>query len=668
MVVSQKLFKIHGCISQDASFGDKASMILTESDYVDFEKYRQAMFASLQAALLTKDVLIVGQSLRDRHLQDIVRRVLHAKLEGSVGQVYALIYDRDDLRAPLLEDQGVRIAFGGIDDLVHALAKDHKNDEAARSNDPAQEDVVPLSVVSTVDSVASGLQAQPNVKRMFNGGAATYADIRARVTFERVLQNELLAKIVESETSIVAITGAAGVGKTTFARQLLVKLHEAGFRAWEHRPDFPFLNQNWIAIESKLREANQRGVLLLDECTHFMRATNSLVEHLAKLETSNLSIIVTANSAQWVPRIKSPRFSEKGVHWQFSALHNAEIYSLLSLVEHNPQVAALVHADFKKQRRESQFAALRQKCGADMFVCLKNIFANESLDVILLQEYDALEEPLREYYRFVAALESIGTRVHRQLIIRMLRTDPVAIGAILDRLSGIVDEYTVSERNGIFGWSTRHLVIARRVTEFKFSGLGELTALFEAVISNLNPLEPIEIQTVRAICDTEFGIGRIADHNTRKELYRQLIDVAPGERIPWHRLIRELLSEEDTESTEYVIRDAEAAVGVDAPISRFKIRLLVTRAMKTKGIAVADRLAMLKHAYEQAMRNTELFRADKYSYSVLCDVAIDLANVGGGLYLLEEAIKHMRDAASRILDPEMDSRLQQYEKTLAKLR
>jgi GNAT superfamily N-acetyltransferase len=250
----------------------------------------------------------------------------------------------------------------------------------------------------------------------------------------------------------------------------------------------------------------------------------------------------------------------------------------------------------------------------------------------------------------------------------MLKTSPTAIGAILDRLSGIVDEYTISEKNGIFGWSTRHLVIARRITEFKFAGAGELTALFELVIQNLNPLESIEIQTVRAICDTEFGIGRIADTATRKDLYRQLIDVAPGERIPWHRLIRELLSEGDTENTEYVIRDAEDAVGIDAPISRFKIRLMVTRALKTKGIATADRTAMIKHAYEQAKRNTDFFRLDKYSYSVLCDVAIDLAQIGAGIYFLEEAIRHMRQAAERILDPEMDSRLQQYEKTLARMR
>jgi hypothetical protein len=76
---------------------------------------------------------------------------------------------------------------------------------------------------------------------------------------------------------------------------------------------------------------------------------------------------------------------------------------------------------------------------------------------------------------------------------------------------------------------------------------------------------------------------------------------------------------------------------------------------------------MLRHAYEQASRNAEFDRFDKYSFSVLCDVAVEIANMGGGKYLLDEAVNLMRQAASRILDPEMDKRLHLYERTLAQL-
>jgi hypothetical protein len=664
-----KLFKIHGCVSQDAAFGDKSSMILTESDYIEFERYRQALFSSLQTAMLTKDVLIIGQSLRDRHLQDLVRRVLNSKQEGSVGQVFVLVYDPDDLRAPLLEDQGARIAFGGIDELVHTLAQDfNEASTEAGAETTVSSHNLPLRLVGAVDDVSSSILVSPNARRMFHGGPASYADIRSGATFERALKDRILEQIEKRQNSVIALVGAAGVGKTTFARQLLAKFHDAQYYAWEHRSDFAFHHQDWISVEADLRAKNRRGVLLVDECTNAMRSTNTLVDHLSKLDRSALALIVTANAAQWAPRMKSPHFGVRDVQYELSSLQNSEIYSLISLVEHNPQVAALVHADFKRQRREDQFNSLRQRCGSDMFVCLRNIFANDSLDVILLQEYDALEEGLQEYYRFVAALESIGTRVHRQLVIRMLKINPGRIGPLLDGLTGIVDEYTINTKNGIFGWSTRHPVIARRITQFKFSGAEELKKLFDRVIENLNPSEPLELQTVRAICDTEFGIGRIGDSETRKDLYTKLTKLAPGERIPWHRLIRELLNEGDYETTEYVIRDAETAAGVDAPIARFKIRLIVARALNSKGISNSDRLAMLRHAYEEAIRNTDHNRFDKYSYSVLCDVAVEVAHLGGGSYLLSEAIKHMRDASSRILDKEMDTRLHQYERTLARLQ
>lgn len=662
-----KLYKIHGCITQDKAFGDKSSMILTDADYLEFAKYRQALFSSLQTALLTHDVLVIGQSLRDRHLQDLVRQVLASKQEGSVGHVYLLIYDPDDLRAPLLEDQGAIIAFGGIDELVHTLAQDFSETQSKASDSGAETHTLPLRLVASTDDVSSSLLAAPNAKRMFHGGPASYADIRAGSTFERALRARIVEQIETRQRPVVAITGAAGVGKTTFARQLLIAFHDHGYHAWEHRSDFPFSHQDWIGIEATLRAQNKRGILFVDECTNAMRSTNTLVDYLSKQEGVALSLIVTANAAQWAPRMKSPYFGTKDAHHELSSLQDAEIYSLISLVQHNPQVSALVHSDFRRQRREDQFSSLRRKCGSDMFVCLRNIFANENLDVILLREFDDLDEPLQEYYRFVAALESIGTRVHRQLVIRMLQINPTRIGALLDGLTGIVDEYTISERNGIFGWSTRHPVIARRITQYKFSGAEELAKLFAAVIDSLNPSEPLELQTVRAICDNDFGIGRIADAKTRKDLYSKLTVLAPGERIPWHRLIRELLNEGDYETTEYVIRDAETAVGVDAPIARFKIRLIVARATHTKGISRPDRLAMLRHAYEQAAKNAEINRLDKYSFYVLCDVAIEVANMGGGKYLLDEAISQMRQGSARILDPEMDTRLHQYERTLARL-
>jgi hypothetical protein len=653
-----RLFKLHGCISQDEALGDKASMTLTDHDYEAHKEYRQLLFSQMIFSLLEGDVLIIGQSLRDQHLNELVRDVLKGKQQGGPGQVYALIYEADEYRAPLLEDIGLKIAFGDIDTLVHALATSPS--VVPKALEQSDDVLLPLALVSTVYDLEVEAEKAPNVLRMFNGGPASFADIEAQLTFERSQQIEIVDALLEG-LHAVTIVGAAGVGKTTFARQIGSVIRSGGSPVWEHKGDFPFQAKPWIALEASLRADGQVGFLILDECTHFLRQVNILLDHLSEIEIPSLRLVFTANAASWAPRLKSPNFFSKGRLVELSRLEVSEINSLITLVQRKSEIADLVHPSFKSMTRLEQVQALRQRCGADMFVCLKNIFANESLDIILLQEYEELDPPVQDLYRYVAALEAVGTRVHRQLMIRMLGIPADRVQASLNMMAGIVDEYDIDVKDGIYGWRTRHLVIARKITDYKFSAHSELNALFESIIDNLNPSVPLELNTVRQICDSEYGIGRLGDSESKERLYRRLIEKAPGERIPWHRLIRELLREGSYESAENLIRSAEEAVGADAPLDRFKVRLLVVRSQKTPGISEGDRLALLRKAYELAMTNTSRHKWDKYSFYTLCDVASQLVQKGESSYILQEALTHAQKAADRILDPEMPNRLREYE-------
>ena len=652
------LYKIHGCVTQDRSLGDKPSMVLTEEDYENYGQFRQSLFSSLKTALLTGDILVIGQSLRDRHLSDLVKEILKAKGEGAPGQVYVLVYDKDDLRAPLLEDKGARIAFGGIDQFVDALAQGHKVTAPLASS---SDEILPLELLASVTDATKACAGTANVLRMFNGGAATYADIKALVTFERRFISDLVTRLELGSQNFVGIVGAAGVGKTTLCRQIVSILESKGFKGWEQREDFPFRYEPWIRVEADLRAQGKRGILFLDECTHYLRAMNELVDHLADLPDSALKIIFAANAAQWAPRIKSPNIFKKGKLVELSELNESDIRSLINLVEFNHSIAELVHSGFKAQSRDDQYTTLKRKSSADMFVCLKNIFANESLDTILLREFDQLDVALQDHYRYVSALQAVGMKVHRHLLIRMLTIEPQHVPAILSGLTGIIDEYDIDAKQGIYGWRTRHLVIARRITDYKFSGAAELIKLFETIVDNINPTVRTERDSISNICDAEFGIGRIGDVEARLLLYRKLTKLAPGERVPWHRVIRELLQSEQLDEAEYAIRDAEAAVGADAPIDRFKVRLLVIRAQKTSGISPSDRNALLRRAYEISLRNLDRHKWDKHSYRTLVEVALLLVERGVDVYLGDEALTRMRQAAKDICDPEMNRELQRLE-------
>lgn len=657
------LFKIHGCITQDRSLGDKPSMILTEDDYDQYEQFRQTSFSLLQNAMLTGDILILGQSLRDKHLADLVKKVLSLKPQGVSSNVFVLVYDKDDLRAPLLEDRGAKIAFGGIDEFVHEMGQ---LTASAPVIAPSPQDVLPMSLVSIVEDVAHARAREPNVGRMFNGAPATYADIGAGATFERALTPLLNDQLNDRNVATIAIVGAGGVGKTTLARQLLTLAVDAGRLGFEHKIDFPFLSQPWIALEANLRANGTKAVLLLDECTRYLRQVNLLAEHLTDIPDASLKIVLTANAAQWGQRLKSSSLFTRGRVYELSRLVDQELHSLVNLVQFNRTIAGLVQSQFRGLGRAAQLARLKERCSADMFVCLKNIFANESLDNILLYEYEELPPASQEHYRYIAALEAVGLRVHRQLVVRLLGLQADQVASVLHGLKGIIDEYDINAREGIYGWSTRHLVIARKITEYKFSSLDELNALFKLIIKNINPGIRTELQSIRDLCDAEFGIGRLGDPETRQGLYRDLIGIAPGERIPWHRLIRELLEQERLEEVEYMIRDAIDAVGQDAPLDRFKVRLLMARADLTKGIAAGDRLAILRRAYELASSNAERHRSDKYSYRVICDVAVKMIERGESVQILYEAIARMRHAATEILDPDMDRDIRRFEDIAAR--
>lgn len=156
------------------------------------------------------------------------------------------------------------------------------------------------------------------------------------------------------------------------------------------------------------------------------------------------------------------------------------------------------------------------------------------------------------------------------------------------------------------------------------------------------------------MCDKDFGIGRLGNSESRQRLYKRLIEAAPGERIPWHRLIRELLDYGSLEDVEYGLRNAIEAVGGDGPLDRYRVRLLLARAERTSGISDGDRLALVRRAYEVAEANIGYHPNDKFSYRSLCDVALKLVQRGESPYVLDTPIAKMREAAERILDPEMD--------------
>ena len=496
--LAQKLFKLHGTIEKDVMDGDRSRIILTDSDYDLTSVYREQLYGRLKTDLAGAMLIIIGQSLADPDIREIANKAanLNAQMDNG-GQIVLFMYARDDERATLFEDRGLNVCFGGIDDFFAGLAaKKFSNVVVSATDDPL--DRHPALRPPTIDVAHASDPKRSNVGGMFNGRPATHADILAGHTFDRTVCKDIIEQLTTENALIATLLGASGVGKTTAARQVLQKLRDADVLCWEHKQDMPLLVTEWFNLAADLREHGLRGVLLIDDAHGYLYEINELADRLLAADNPHLKLFLVATRHQWNPRIKTATLYKFGKEFRLSQLSGEEIERLLQLVDVSASIRKLVEPQFSGFSKAERRVRLVDRCEADMFVCLRSIFASENFDDIILREYADLEPNLRDIYRYVAAMENAGVKVHRQLLIRLLNIPAMTISSALDGLTDIISEYDVNKKEGIFAWRTRHNVIANIIARYKFSDMEKMIDLFEQVIRNLLPTYDIEVRTIRA--------------------------------------------------------------------------------------------------------------------------------------------------------------------------
>lgn len=664
--LATKLFKLHGTIDKDVVDGHQSRMILTELDYDKVQDYREALYNRLQSDISPgTQVVIVGQSLADRDLRDVVQKSIEvAQRAMTGGRIALLLYTRDENRASLYEQRGLRVAFGGLDELFVELARKAPETAPAFADHGTPLDHAPALRPTTVEVGEECDPRRANPSAIFNGWPATYPDILKQLTFERTCSGQVATLLQNTEALVATLVGASGVGKTSAARQAVLKLQGSGVRCWEHKGEHQLQVRSWKLVEEKLRAAGQRGLLFIDNAHSHLYEVNDLVDALSVEPTSHLKLLLATTRNHWGPRVKTPNLYSRGKEFTVSQLDSSEIERLLTLVESNPDLLKLVDSSFSGFSRGEKRRRLVDRCEADMFVCLKNIFASEKFDDIILREYASLEEASQNIYRLVSAMENSGIRVHRQLVMRVLGIGASNVSAILTSLEDIVSEFSINEREGIYGWRVRHAVIASIITKYKFSDSAQLFALFQKVIADIQPTYDIEIRTIRELCNIESGLAAISDRKKQNVLLRQMMSVAPGERIPRHRLIRNLIDSGDFEQAESEIRIFEKDFGKDGPVARYRILLMVGRARDTPGLLEEDRRVILERAKEFAQTAVRRYDNNKNVLGAYCELGVETFKLTGSPEVYDDAMNVLKKAENRLGDPDVTRMLARYQQRI----
>ncbi|MBL1437307.1 MAG: SIR2 family protein [Rhodobacteraceae bacterium] len=659
------LFKLHGTIEKDICDGDNSQIILTEEDYEQTEDYREYLYDRLKSDLAGADLIIIGHSLADPDIKAIVNRAvaLNANIH-SPSKITLLMYTLDENRASLFERKGLQVCFGDVDQFCAKLATANVTSNNANIEANSSFDQYPVLVSATTE-VAHAVDQSPNISLMFNGKPATYADIKEGFTFERSLAQKIVSYFEQDKSLCATLLGASGVGKTTSAKQALLLMLESEILCWQHKSEQRLSVDLWHKLAGDLKDAGAVGVLFVDDAHHHIYELNDLIDSLVLSDNAHLKILIVSTRNHWFPRIKTPNIFKFGKSFSLSQLEKNEIERLLVLLDESPKVRELVEGQFSGFNRQERRRRLAVRCEADMFVCLKNIFANDSFDNIVLQEFAELEPSLQEVYRYVAAMETAGIQVHRQLIIRLLGIPALQIDAMLQNLTDIIGEYTINERQGIYGWRCRHSVISAIITKYKFQNQEKLIALFDDVIDNISPTYDIEIRSLRQLCNIDTGISRIPDKDEQNRLLRKMMSNAPGERVPRHRLIRNLIDQCTFEKAETEIRLFEKDFGVDGPVYRYKIKLMTERAIRTPSILEEDRIAILEQAYELAVRGAARYKNNKNVLSCFAELGIEYYKKTGHHNYYDEAIKSLQAAEERLGDPHISNIISGFNRRIA---
>lgn len=660
-----KLFKLHGTIEKDEIDGIHSRIIISENDYDLTSEYREHLYESLKHDLAGSDLVIIGYSLADPHIKDLITKTLDINSKShSPATIYLLLYTQDEDRAILHERRGIKVAFGGLDDFFIELMKNTEvSTSYAATGDPLDYSHILRPITKDVSHEIKS--STKDASSMFNGWPASYADIIANLTFRRSLCPAILAEFDKHKLTSFIILGASGTGKTTLAKQLMHQFTLKKLHTWEHKTDHTLLHKEWFEIAKSLKTKNEQGILLIDDAHNHMFEVNALVDLLASDNNLSLKLILVSARNQWNPRVKTPNLFKFGKQYVLKGLDSSEIEELLTLVDTNPDLKPLVENSFSGFSRAERKRRLTVRCESDTFVCLKNIFASEKFDDIVLREFASLPDDYREVYRLVSAMESSGVNVHRQLVIRLLGIPAQNITASLANLVDIIHEYVISEKDGIYGWKGRHPVITDIIAQYKMTDPKEYYQLFERVIDNIVPTYDIEIRTIRQLCGFEKGISRLADKHVRNILLRKMISIAPGERVPRHRLIRNLIDINELEKADTEIRLFENDFRADGPVHRFKIMLLLARAERTLGILEEDRIAILEKARTLASHAVDKYRDNKDILRTYCEVGIEVFKRTKDMSIFDDAMEKLRLAEERIGDPDITGIIILYQRKIS---
>ena len=160
----------------------------------------------------------------------------------------------------------------------------------------------------------------------------------------------------------------------------------------------------------------------------------------------------------------------------------------------------------------------------------------------------------------------------------------------------------------------------------------------------------------------------IMDRNQQNRLLRKMISVAPAERVPRHRLLRNLIEADQFDPAETELRMFQNDFGLDGPAVRYKIVLATARAVRAPGLMDEDRAVLLEKARDTASAAAVRYQMNKGILIAYCELGIETAKLTGRAEVFEVAMTELKKAEDRIGDPAISVAIARLNRRISNIR
>lgn len=566
-------YKLHGCINHANTA--EGRLILTRSDYRQYDLYRKPLFKRLEQDLLNRTFVFAGYALRDTNFQDILEDCRETLRSRTFPQSFAIKKDFDDQEEVYWREKyNIQLVEADCTNFLKDVLQTWNTQHYSVM--PLQErglkvyfQLDEMTIFPKIGESFYRLDSKtsfdkPNPRLFYCGAEPSWGDIANKIAPERDLYWNVFTTLFHelsepsSPPSAYIITGSAGTGKTTLLHTLAYSLAtEFGLSVLMHIPGSP-LDTSLIEPLVDTKEV-KRIIIVIKHAAEQLSALDNFINDL-KAKKLPITLLLEERKNQWLSAVTNSHKKLNLPQFELGILSLDEIKRILDALTKYELLGKLTGSS-----RDIQIEHFTNLAHEDLLVALRELTSEGQFDDIIRDEFNKISSDLaKKAYVYVSALSQIDLSIRYETLMRIfdigyekLKSE-IFIPTAGVLISGEATGY--SRHNLGYKLITRHPIIASIIFAMAADQDEEKFQIFNDILTSLDRGYSDDYRLLQEITRNRQLVGVFKSDEKRRALYDRLESILPDS--PYVLQHRSRLEKELNSPTEAVIY-ARRAVSMD---------------------------------------------------------------------------------------------------------